>query len=218
MAPARQLAIGPLIGVLGAILLAVSLFVDWYGGATAWTVFEALDLLLAVVAVAALLAFADRLGLLPPSGASRASGLALPLAILALVVVVSQLIHDPPTVPGFDPDTGAWLALTGTALLLAGALLSVARISVALDLDGREAEAAGAPRRPAAPGASPGGAPPGQPRSPRGGAADPGSSPLGQPARPAADPESPTVARPGEPRAPGSTPAEPRPPGSAPPA
>ena len=43
-----QIPVGPLVAAIGAVLLIVSLFVDWYEGLTAFTVFEFIDLLLVV--------------------------------------------------------------------------------------------------------------------------------------------------------------------------
>ena len=48
---------------VGAVLLLVSLFIDWYDpGGDAWAVFESLDLVLAGAAVCGLLAVAPRFG------------------------------------------------------------------------------------------------------------------------------------------------------------
>ena len=48
----RRLEAGPLLVTLGALLLLVSLFLDWFaGGATAWQAFEVWDLVLFVLAV-----------------------------------------------------------------------------------------------------------------------------------------------------------------------
>ena len=146
---ARNLEAGMLLIGLGALLLFVGVFLDGYETrATAWDVFEAWDLVLALLAVAALVAVAGRLGFGPPRPASWLIGPALGV----LVIVLFALINPPPVVRAIDgdPDTGLWLALAASALMTAGALLSVARISVAL-----AAEPAGqAP--PAAPGSSTG--------------------------------------------------------------
>jgi hypothetical protein len=127
-----QLAVGPLVAAVGAILLIVSLFLDWYEGFTGFTTFEFLDLLLLLLALAAIAALAGGLGmgkdLLSP-------GAALAVALLALFVVVSQVINDPPLVigPGRDKDIGIWLGLSGAALMVAGAVLGFARISLAVE-------------------------------------------------------------------------------------
>jgi hypothetical protein len=118
---------------VGAVLLLVSLFIDWYDpGGDAWAVFESLDLVLTGVAVCGLLAVAPRFG-------AGGLGRALPLiAAIALAVVVVQLFDPPPVVSDSDLTTGAWLALAGTAIMAGGALLGAASISVTVDVRGRE--------------------------------------------------------------------------------
>jgi hypothetical protein len=75
------------------------------------------------------------------------SALALPLGLLALLIVVSQLVNDPPAVAGGGRghQIGIWLALAGAVLIVGGSLLSVARISLALDLERRERTGAAGP-------------------------------------------------------------------------
>ena len=124
-----------MVAAAGAVLLLVSLFLDWYGddgeGFSAWTLFEVIDLLLAGIALLAISTFLSR------ARSSRAcrrrrsccSG------ALALVLTASQLIDEPPAVAlsDFELQTGAWLALAGSALLLAGAFMSVARVSFSVE-------------------------------------------------------------------------------------
>jgi hypothetical protein len=118
---------------VGAVLLLVSLFIDWYDpGGDAWAVFETLDLALAAAAICGLLALAPRFG-------TGGLGRALPLISgAALAIVVVQLIDPPPAARDSDIATGAWLALGATALMAAGALLTAASISVTVDVRGRE--------------------------------------------------------------------------------
>ena len=127
---AAQLLVG-----LGGMLLFVSLFLDWYQpGLTAWTVFEVLDLVLAVLALAAawivvsslLFESPQRDGLLPMVGG------------VAFVVVVSQLINHPPAAQGASPQLGAWLGLGGSALMAAGAALGLAHVSLTISFSPRE--------------------------------------------------------------------------------
>lgn len=128
-----QIPIGPLVAALGALLLIVSLFLDWYEQVSGFTIFEFLDLLLLGLAVATLVALAAAMGLLRPAF-TPAHGLAV--ALLALLVVCSQLINDPPLVANageVDKDIGIWLALAGTTLMVAGAVLSTARLALAVE-------------------------------------------------------------------------------------
>lgn len=134
---ARQLDAGAAVAALGAVLLLVSLFLDWYGddeeGLTAWTLFEVLDLLLAAIALWTIATFLRRSGVEPrlPDGPLVALGAA------ALLLTVSQMVDEPPAVSFTELDLklGAWLALAGAAILLAGALMSVARVSLSVSVE-----------------------------------------------------------------------------------
>jgi hypothetical protein len=116
---------------LGAVLLLVSLFVDWYEpSGDAWAVFETVDMLLVAAAVACLVSVVPRYGAL-----QRAVPV---IAFAALFVVVVQLVDPPPSATGDRTEAGAWLALAATALMAAGATLSAASISVTVDVRGRD--------------------------------------------------------------------------------
>ena len=128
-----QIPVGPVVAAIGAILLIVSLFLDWYEGLTGFTVFEFLDLLLTGLAVVMLVSLADAMGLVRTG---LRPGVAIAVATLALVIVLSQVVNDPPAVAGSsgrDQDTGIWLAVAGAALMVAGAVLSTARIAIAVE-------------------------------------------------------------------------------------
>jgi len=116
---------------LGAVLLLVSLFVDWYEpSGDAWAVFETVDMLLAAAAIACLVSVVPRYG---------AMQRAVPvIAFAALFVVVVQLVDPPPSATNDRTEAGAWLALAATALMAAGATLSAASISVTVDVRGRD--------------------------------------------------------------------------------
>ncbi len=169
-----------LIGA-GAILLFVSLFLAWYQrGTDAFEAFEVWDLVLALLAVGTLVAVASRFGFGPPRPASWLIG----PTVAALVIVLFALVNPPPVAAAIDddPDTGLWLALAATILMSAGAVLSVARISVAL--------------------ASPGVHDPRAPRpAPGAGPVAPGTGPVAREAGP--------VARDAGPVAPGAAPVAP---------
>ena len=150
-----QVPIGPLLAAVGGVLLIVSLGLDWYGGLSGFNSFEFLDLLLVVLALVTLVVLAAEFGLLRTQ---LREGTALVVGVVALVVVASQLVNHPPAGYQDDVDTGLWLGLAGAALMLAGAILSTARIAIAVE-----------PRRPAAPerpGPGSSGVPPAAPSSP----------------------------------------------------
>jgi peptidoglycan/LPS O-acetylase OafA/YrhL len=127
-----QVPVGPLVAALGAVLLIVSLFLDWYEDITGFTVFEFNDLLLVGLALATLAALAAAMRLLRPIS----PGVGLAVAVLAFLVVLSQIVNDPPAVAGEngrEQDVGIWLALGGAALMVAGAVLSTVRLAIAVE-------------------------------------------------------------------------------------
>jgi ABC-type transport system involved in cytochrome c biogenesis permease subunit len=131
--PKRPLPIGPAIASVGAVLLIVSLFLDWYEDISGFTVFEFLDLLLVLLALATIASLAGSLGLTGPRPSPAVS---LAVAIFTVFVVASQLINDPPAVAGSadaEKAIGIWLALAGSALMVVGALLAYARISLSVE-------------------------------------------------------------------------------------
>jgi hypothetical protein len=128
-----QIPIGPVVAAIGAVLLIVSLFLDWYEQVSGFTVFELVDLLLVLLALLTVVSLADGLGVVrvpvPPT-------VSLGVALFTLVVVVTQVLNDPPAVAGVggpDKDLGIWLALAGSALMVAGALLASTQISLAVE-------------------------------------------------------------------------------------
>jgi hypothetical protein len=127
----RRLDLGRALLAAGAVLLLVTLFLDWFDtGQTGWEVFEALDLLLAGLALAALYA-AFRLDVIydwVPVG----------LAGATLAIVVVQLIDPPPAAGNGDPDIGAWLALAAGALMAVGAALALARFAITVEMRDRD--------------------------------------------------------------------------------
>ena len=132
----RKFEVGPILVVLGALGLLVSLFLVWYPEAlSAWTVFEALDLLLAALA---LVAAGAALGLLAPDSALVDGRWVTPAALISFVIVASQILDPPPAVTGASPEEGAWIALASTVVMCLGALLTFGRVSFAIAVDSRD--------------------------------------------------------------------------------
>jgi hypothetical protein len=127
-----QLAVGPLVAAVGGVLLIVSLFLDWYDGITGFTVFEFVDLLLVLLALSTIVSLAGGLGMVRPA---VSPGLSLAVALFTVFVVLTQILNAPPAVSGAGPDKdlGIWLALSGSALMVAGAVLGYAHISLAVE-------------------------------------------------------------------------------------
>jgi peptidoglycan/LPS O-acetylase OafA/YrhL len=127
----RKIDLGEALAAVGAVLLLVALFLEWFNGFTGWEAFESLDLVLALLALAVIacaLSLSDWLD----------SRLLAPLGLLLLFIVVVQLVEPPPGFGDEDPSTGAWLALAGAGLVLIGGALRVARISVTVNLGERD--------------------------------------------------------------------------------
>ena len=162
MSPERkttQIPVGPLVAAIGAVLLVVSLFLEWYEDRTAFTVFELLDRVRLAAALAMVVQLAGGIGLFRPL-VSPAAGLAV--AITTLVIVVSQILNHPPAAVGeVDKEIGIWLALAGAALMVAGGILATTHISLAVEPHGggprtgeERAPSADSPRAGDGPGAS----------------------------------------------------------------
>ena len=134
----RRLEAGPVLVMLGALLLLVSLFLSWFTGEiTAWEGFEVWDLVLFVLALGAI---AGGLGL-ASQDVDAVDRRYLPAAVVAVAVIVaSQIIDPPPAAAGQDPDTGAWLALGAALVMCAGAVLTFGRVRLAFTVEDREPE------------------------------------------------------------------------------
>jgi hypothetical protein len=132
--PSRpSVPIGPLISSVGAVLVIVSLFLDWYDQISGFTVFEFLDLLLVMLALATIASLAGGLGLVRPAPSPPVS---LAVASFTVLVVASQIVNDPPAVAGQvgpGKGVGIWLALAGSGIMVLGAVLGYARISLAVE-------------------------------------------------------------------------------------
>jgi FtsH-binding integral membrane protein len=136
--------VGPLVAAAGALLLIVSLFLDWWTGATAFTAYEFLDLLLVLLALATIASLAGGLGLVKPA---VSPGVSLAVSLFTIFVVLSQVVNDPPAIvdSGRGHAVGIWLALGGAALMVAGAVLGYAQISLAIQARRRDGDRPPAP-------------------------------------------------------------------------
>jgi hypothetical protein len=130
----RRFQIGPIVVALGAIVLLVSLFLDWYGSMNAWEAFEFVDLLLAALAVAALVA---AVGAIAPE-VSYVDRRWLPAIAIATAVLVAAQLDPPPAAAGESVTTGAWIAFGAALVMAVGATLSLGRVSIAVSLESRD--------------------------------------------------------------------------------
>jgi hypothetical protein len=125
-----RIDLGRILLAAGAVLLLISLFVEWYApGLTGWRVFESLDVILAGLAIAALVV------VFRGDADAPAPAWGVPAAVIFIVGV--QLIDQPPAADG-PPQEGAWLALAAGLLMAAGSALSLASIAVTVHVRERE--------------------------------------------------------------------------------
>jgi hypothetical protein len=131
----RRFELGPILVALGALLLLVSLFLDWYGSLSAWDAFEVVDVLLAALAV---VSFVGAIGAVAPE-VGYVERRWLPGVVLAvLVLVAAEIINPPPVAAHAGLDIGAWLAFAAAIVMMVGAVLSVGRVSLSVAVEGRD--------------------------------------------------------------------------------
>jgi len=132
----RRLEAGPVLVTLGALLLLVSLFLDWFEpGITAWDAFEVWDLVLLLLALGCI---AGGLGLTVPD-VDVVDRRWLPAVVaIVTIIVASQIINPPPAASGQDVDVGAWLALGSAALMFVGGVLTFGKVGIAFTVEGRD--------------------------------------------------------------------------------
>jgi hypothetical protein len=131
----RRFEIGPVLVALAALLLLVSLFLEWYGPLSAWDAFEVVDVLLAVLAVGALV---GGIGTLVPDLAYVERRWLPPIVFAVAVLVAAEIIDPPPAAADLTPDIGAWIGFAAAIAMLLGAVLSVGRISLSVSVEGRD--------------------------------------------------------------------------------
>ena len=132
----RRFEVGPILVALGAIVLLVSLFLDWYGGLTAWEAFEVVEVMLATLAVTALVIAA---GLLAPD-----------LEYVERRWLPARRARDRaarggrdrrPAAGGRRPgarDRERGSPLGSALVMFAGAVLTFGRVSFAVSVEGRD--------------------------------------------------------------------------------
>jgi hypothetical protein len=120
---------------LGAIVLLVSLFLDWYGSLTAWDAFEVVEVLLGALAVTALVI---ALGQLVPD-IEYIDRRYLPPVVLAIAVLVAaEIINPPPAAGDAALGSGAWIAFASAVVMFAGTVLTFGRVRFAVSVEGRQ--------------------------------------------------------------------------------
>ena len=131
----RRFEIGPVLVALAALVLLVSLFLDWYGPLTAWEAFEVVEVLLVALAVTALVI---AVGQLAPD-LDYLERRWLPAVVLGIALLVAaEMVDPPPAAGGEDPTTGAWLAFGAAIAMFVGTVLTFGRLRFAVSVEGRQ--------------------------------------------------------------------------------
>lgn len=146
----------PLVAAVGALMVFVSLFLDWYEpDLSAWTSFEIVDLLLAGISAAVLVAAVSRLRGSSARGPVIRDAWLPVLAATAFVLVALSLVNHPPATVNLGEKAGIWIALGGSLLMLLGTLARRTRVSFSFSFrepePGRPVEPPPAPAEPAPP-------------------------------------------------------------------
>jgi hypothetical protein len=129
----RRIDLGDGLAALGALLVLISLFLEWFGAATGWEAFESLDLVLALLALGVIGAAAHVSDAFGPRAL-------LPLGALLTLIVIVQLAEPPPIVSDdADLGSGAWLALGGSVLALVGGAMRAASFAVTISVGAKDA-------------------------------------------------------------------------------
>jgi hypothetical protein len=149
----RTLRSGELVAAVGTAGLAVAMFLDWFGGRSAWATLPAgrvlLVLTIALAATLVVLTLRQR----AVSMATSAATVTVGLGVLALLYLLYRVGIDEPGRNGLvSVDGGAYLGLACMVLILAGAWRSLAdertRSPVSLRQTERVLAVRGAPRPP----------------------------------------------------------------------
>jgi hypothetical protein len=131
----RRFEVGPILVALAAIVLLVSLFLDWYGPLTAWDAFEVVEVLLGALAVTALVI---AVGQLAPD-LDYLERRWLPAVVLAIALLVAaEMVDPPPAAGGEDLGAGAWLAFGAAVAMFIGTVLTFGRVRFAVSVEGRQ--------------------------------------------------------------------------------
>jgi hypothetical protein len=106
------------------LLLAATLLLDWYSGASAWEAFSVLDVVLALLALPALMLVVAQATRVSPACPVFLSVVSIVTGLLAVLLIGYRILNQPGPNDAVEVDAGAWIGLAAAALMLAGACSS----------------------------------------------------------------------------------------------
>jgi hypothetical protein len=119
----RRLRTGEWVTGASGLVLAVALFLPWYEDVTGWEAFTVLDLILALLALAALSVPIVTAGHRVPALPLALQSLTALYGLLCVVLVLIRVLNLPGDAHGREP--GLWIALAAVLGVTAGALLAM---------------------------------------------------------------------------------------------
>ena len=130
-----RLRFGDWVMGIGGVAVLLVMFLDWYevptptgeSGLNAWESFAVNDVILALAAVMAITAFVATATQPTAAVPLALASLTTLVAIIALILVALRVIWPPDLAEGLDTgrETGAWLGLVATAVLVGGCMASI---------------------------------------------------------------------------------------------
>ena len=141
----RRLRAGEWITALGGVALIVALFLPWYdegaGSPTGWESLAILDVILAIVGVAAVLVVVVTAVQRSPAVPLAMEALVCLAGFIALVLVVVRTANLPGDADG--REIGLWLGLASVLVITAGS--AIAMRDERLSTEGRQVDLTGRP-------------------------------------------------------------------------
>jgi hypothetical protein len=119
----RRLRAGEWIAALSGLALLVALFMPWYDGESGWEAFTVLDLILAVLALAALAIPVVTAGHRVPAVPLAHQSLVTLAGMAELLLVLIRVANLPGDAEG--RDWGLWLGLASTLGIAAGSVVAM---------------------------------------------------------------------------------------------
>jgi hypothetical protein len=128
----QRLRPGEWIALFGAVALLASMFVEWYShapneasAANAWRAFTVTDVVLLVVAIAAILLAVLQATRRAPALPVAAGVLTTLVGMAGTLLVTARIVNTPG--PNFDIEleAGAWVGLAAVAAIAVGGWLSI---------------------------------------------------------------------------------------------
>jgi hypothetical protein len=116
----RRLRHGEWIAGAGGAALVAALFLDWYGGESAWRAFAVLDVVLLALTLVPFALVVLQATRRSPALPVAFSVLTAPAGAIAALIIAVRLVDQPGPDAAAEIHGGAWLALAAALLIIVG--------------------------------------------------------------------------------------------------